>query len=58
MRALSTPRDLADDSVSENHVRSLLLHHKVILSFENFGKLLQKVLYSITIIARKSMKYS
>ena len=36
------PRSLADVSVSENHVWSLLLH-KVILSHENFEKKLRKV---------------
>ena len=50
-------RGLADVSVSENHVKSLLLH-KVILLLENFGKMLRKVHFCITIMARKSMKDS
>ena len=48
------PRGPADISVSENHVRSLLLH-EVILSLENFGKTLRKVHFCITILACKSM---
>ena len=54
-RVLTTPKGLADVSVSENHVWSLLLH-KVIFSLENFGKTLLKVHFCITIIARKGMK--
>ena len=46
-------RGLADVCVSQNHVWLLLLH-KVILSFENFGKKLQKFI----IMAHKSMKDS
>ena len=56
-RLLTTPRDLADVSVSENHAWSLLLH-KDIMSLENFGKMLRKVHFCITLMARKSMKYS
>ena len=52
-----TPSGLADLCVSENHVCSLLLQ-KVILSIENFGKTLQKFIFCITIMARKSMKDS
>ena len=51
-RFLTTPRGLADLSVSENNVWSFLLH-KVILSLENFGKTLWKVHFCITIMARK-----
>ena len=47
-----TPMGLADVSVSKHHVWSLLLH-KVILSI---GKILRKVHFCITIMARKSMK--
>ena len=50
-------RGVADVSVSENHVWSLLLH-KVILSLENFWKTLRKVHFCITKMARKSMKDS
>ena len=51
-RVLTTPRGLANVSVSENNVWSLLLH-KVILSLKNFGKTLQKVHFCITKMARK-----
>ena len=54
---LTTLRGLADVSVSESHVLSLLLH-KVILSSENFGKTLRKVNFCITVTVRKSMKDS
>ena len=43
-RILTTPKPSSRCSVSENHVRSLLLH-KVILSLENFGKNTSKSSY-------------
>ena len=55
VRILTNLRGLADVSVSENHVLSLLLH-KVILSLENFGKTLRKFHFCIAIMVRKIMK--
>ena len=54
-RVLMTLRGLADVSVSENHVWSLLLH-KVILSFESFRKTLRKVYFCITIMDAKARR--
>ena len=57
MGVLTTPRGLANENVSENHVWLLLLH-TVILSLENFRKMLRKIHFYITIMVRKSMKDS
>ena len=38
--------------------KTMLLLHKVILSLENFGKMLRKVHFCFTIMARKSTKDS
>ena len=50
-------RGLADVSLSEKHVWSLLLH-KVIMSLENFGKAFQILHFCIAIMACKGLKDS